>query len=1122
MRPEEAKAAPKRALWSPDAINVVLRSLIEKEDTSAIQIPPGASVAEAVRLRTPNLTDAERAALRVVSHERSGGHVIDARHRERVRLKAGAVLVITDPPAGGALRQILQVVVSVVALTIATVIGGPFGAIVAGAFAFGANYLVNLLVPVKTPDQKKPSPLYSIQGFKNPLNIDAPIPLPVGLRHRFAPPYAVPPYIDIQNGKVYLTAAFCCGYAPMALWKERIGDRLLTRFDSRFYQVEYRGFLIDGEVDTSPFTLVTETVIQTEQQITLTHRDDGVSEDDDGILSEPSSLFTAPDTARWKVIWSFPGGLVRYTKKKGKKQSATVNIRIRQRPVTENNDGAWTVIEANWAMHRKDRDPFFVEYEHEITVEEGGRGAYEVEFLRLNDDDDTNRESSKIEIVAFQSILPEYPINQPADTPFALVAVRIKANNQLKGTLDEYNAEFASLIDALNPETGLYEPLKETGNPADWYRRLKTMPQNAKAIGFDELNAAELIDWHAHNAANDLMFSRVYDYEVAADAAIRDVCAVGRAVPRLTNGYHGVTIDRPKDPLTAYPITPHNSWGPEGHRSYKDLPHAFRIKFKDRTNDFKTAIREVERPGFAGDPTLFEEIEPPGVTDPTAAYVWGYKLWLELLHRPDDYTRNLDWEHRQLDIGDLVAMSDRVLVKGVQSGTVLGVDGRIVALSEPVSMTTGKSYMAKFRRIVQDGDGSRAEVLFRGVTAIDGETRTLLLTGSGEMPEEGDLAWFGETGFVDVLGVIQHIEVSEGERGRLTIVDQAPQIFEALDALIVPPWSSRVGDVLEPDARTPPSPVIARVLSDDSVYDDEEPVPDSPRRVVAYVEQGEGLPLASAFKLRHRIVGAGAWSQTGWTLFGAGFVTIEGVYAKGDEIELQPLGRTRLGVESATWGATFTHEVGQNDAVGPSVTLFEVNRLGAAGLNQFVWESADATATAEIRCKATSALPGGWEALSDEAQFSLLDPLHTGVLTGSPWIAEGPDDVGDYLVGIRLTSDDGDPGAPFTDLYEISATPAPAAPASFAATLDGATVHLNGRNGNSLGITAARFYRTADGDTFDPDADDITGPLYSAPNQTLPTIDDAPGPGTWIYRMTDETAPDNRSATLAAAPVTIV
>ncbi len=1025
MRPKEASAASKRSLWSPDAVNVVLRSLIETEDTSAIQIPPGASVAEAVRLKTPSLTDVERAALRVVSHERSGGHVIDARHRDRVKLKPGALLVITDPPAGGGLRQILSIVVSVVALAVAGPLGaalgfGAFGtALLGGALAFAGNFLVNLLVPVKTPDQKKPSPLYSVQGFKNPLNIDGPVPMPVGLRHRFAPPYAVPPYIDVQNGKIYLTAAFCPGYAPMALWKERIGDRLLTRFDERFYQVEYRGFLIDGVVDTSPFSLVTETVIQTEQQIRLTHRDDGVGEEDEGILSEPTSLFTAPDTARWKVIFSFPGGLVHYSKKKGKKGVATVDVRIRQRPVTPENDAPWTVIEAEFRTRRKDKDPFFIEYEHEITEGEGGRGAYEVDFLRLNNDDETNRDSSVIEIVAFQSILPEYPINQPADTPFAMVAVRIKANNQLKGTLDEYNAEFASLIEALNPATGLYEPMKETGNPADWYRRIKTMPQNAKAIGFDELNAEELIDWHAHNAADELMFSRIYDYEVSADAALRDVCAVGRAVPRLTNGRHGVAIDRPKDPETAYPITPHNSWGPEGHRAYKDLPHAFRIKFKDRTNDFRTAIREVVRPDFVGDPTLFEEVEPAGVTDPTAAYIWCFKLWLELLHRPDDYTRNLDWEHRQLDIGDLVALSDRVLVKGVQSGRVVTVNGRIVALSEPVSMTAGKDYAAKFRRIVKDGDDSHAVALLRGVQTAEGETRTLLLTGAGETPEEGDLVWFGEAGFIDVLGVIQHIEVSEGERGRLTIVDQAPQIFEALDALVVPPWSSRVGDVLAPDTRTPPSPEIARVLSDDSVYEDDEPVLDTPRRVVAYVEQGHGLPLAAAFKLRHRLVGASTWSETGWTLFAAGVAQIEGIYAKGQQIELQPLGRTRLGVESAAWGPTFTHDVGENDVAGPSVSFFGATRL-AAGLNQFVWTSSDPSATAEVRCKATASLPGGWEALSDEAQFSLLAPLHTGVLTGSPWLNEEPVAPGEYLIGLRLTSGEGDAGAPATELYEIA------------------------------------------------------------------------------------------------------
>lgn len=254
MRHEEAMSAPRAS------VRVLKRALIDKEETKEVEVRAGATVDEAIRLKCPSLRDAELDALRVVLYERDAEHVIEPAKRRRVRLKPGAFLVITDPPAGGGLRSVLQIVVAVAALVVAPYLAPGLAtafnistaaatALAAGVVAMAGNFLINMLFP--PPEQKKASPLYSIDGWQNPLNLDAPVPLPVGLRHRYAPPFAVPPYLEIQNGKAYLNAVFCPGYAPLQLWNEKIGDRLMERFDPRFRQQEYRGFVkSDGSVDT--------------------------------------------------------------------------------------------------------------------------------------------------------------------------------------------------------------------------------------------------------------------------------------------------------------------------------------------------------------------------------------------------------------------------------------------------------------------------------------------------------------------------------------------------------------------------------------------------------------------------------------------------------------------------------------------------------------------------------------------------------------------------------------------------------------------------------------------------------------------------------------------------------
>lgn len=1054
MRLEDGLSAPRAS------VRVLKRALLDAQATEGVEVKAGDTVAETVAARTPNLTDDERRALRVVSYERDAEHVIAPELWHRVKLKPGAFLVITDPPAGGAFRSILQIVVAVAALALAGPLGGMVGtalgigataggALVAAGIGIVGNLLVNALVPVRDSlGDERPSPLYTLEGFKNQPDIGGPVPLPVGLRHRYAPKYIVPPYIDVEDDKIFMNAVFCCGYAPMKRWNERIGDRALSRFDSRTYQVEYRGFMKDdGTVDVSPFTIVRETVVQRGQNITLKYREDGIDEEDEGPRSEPTLLQTEPDTMWWKGILSFPQGLNRRGDK-GSLGAYNVDIEIKIRPVTPGNDADWTLVE-NISINRRTINPFYTEL-GPYEVPDGFRGAYEVSFWRMSSEGTGGDETAQCDIIGIQSIMEEYPINQPIDCPFAMVALRIQATNQLKGTLDEYNLELASLIDAWNHETEEYDQFKETGNPADWYRRLLTMPQNAKRIPPSHLFEDEIRDWHDHCRTNDLEFSRVYDYEISLDAAIRDVCAVGRAVPRTTGGLRGVSIDRRKDPLTAFPLTPHNTWGFEGKREFKENDtHGFRMKFRDRTNDFKTAIREVIRPDLPDgvEATNFQEIEPPGITHPKQIYIEGFKRWLEVIHRPDAYTNNIDIQSRLLQHGDLGAISHRLIHQAQRSGAVVAVRGNVVAISEDVDMAGENDYAVKFQRIEEVGGGDAVtKVLVRSVKTVAGTSRLLQLTGSGELPEVGDLAWFGRSSMEDMLAVIQNLEPNDDLNARLTLVDQANQIFDILDDLVVPPWSSRVGSILPNDDSPPPRPVVKRILSSRSVYGRDETMQKDPRRVVAYVAPGIGLPKAAMFQVRHRKESEAEWTLSDWLPFAAGSLTIDDVYKKGDDIRVAVRARTRLLIDS-DWSDARSHVVGSADLPGPIATDLAVDRYEDGRMSYWWLPPADVVTKARLYYGPASA---------DEIEE--MTPLHSGYLTAAPYEVTKPTAPGNYKFAVVLEAEDGTVGDPAFAAFDIPNIGKPWALQDFTATAQGSTIRFVGvANGDDPWIYRIQF-----------------------------------------------------------------
>ena len=507
---------------------------------------------------------------------------------------------------------------------------------------------------------------------------------------------------------------------------------------------------------------------------------------------------------------------------------------------------------------------------------------------------------------ALRSIRPEYPIN--FDKPLALAACRIRATGQLNGTLDELSADMATICPDWDAPTSSWIT-RATSNPASLFRYVLTGPAISYPLADDEV--AALGDWAEFCDVRGLAYNRAHDYEASVLDVLGDVAAAGRASPQDAGTAWGVVIDRAIDFVAAH-ISPRNSWGFQGERPYTVFPDAFRVTFLDETNGFKQAERVVPWPGFTGSPRVVEKLELPGVTNPDLVWKEARRRQYELIHRPDTYTVNQDFEviGGGYGRGDRVQLSHDVLDRVQVSARVLGVAGSTVTLDEVVTFEAGQAYACRFRR----DDGSS---LLRSVTGR-GDTRIVTLTGGGDAPAVGNLALFGLSSQESFACTVKGVEAMANFTARLTLIDHASQIEELTDAEVPPPWSGRAGGEAQQPIGAPQAPLILDVVSGRQASG--QATSDNPYPVIVLVQAASGeTQTIATFQARHRTVGG-----TDWTLesapASAGAVLIDGYTTadKGTQVEVQAQAIAGQGTPGP-WTTSVVHTIAATDPPAPSV-----------------------------------------------------------------------------------------------------------------------------------------------------------------------------------------------------------
>jgi hypothetical protein len=635
---------------------------------------------------------------------------------------------------------------------------GFFGKLLMAGISIGVKLLMNALFAPRPPVQETPKIGYSFTGARNQAAPFEPVPSILGF-HRFVPFYGGLTYTESVGEDQYLRVLFVWGYGPLSVSQLKIGETPISSFSD--VQIETR----NGYVGDAPVTLYPRQVVEEPLSIELKFEDGW------------HRRSTAENINEISLDVVMPNG-IRRTDNKGRKNIWTVVVMARYRL---EGTSAWTSL-----------PDFFISDSTLDTIRRTVRvavapGKYEVEVAKTDDyydyDPENNNVTETIVWTALRGFRNSAPLN--FDKPLCVTAIRIKATSQLNGTLDTLNGEVISLVKAWNGVSWVAN--QPSRNPADLFRHVLQGPANARPVPDSQVDLVALQGWHAYCVANGWTFDHPRVTTASVFDTLADIAAAGRAMTVFKDGKWSVMWDEQDTPVVQM-FTPRNSWGFEGSHEYREMPHGWRVRFINSQKGWIEDERIVYDDGYsAANATRFEGLDFPGVTHPSTIWKHGRFHLAQLRLRPETYTISVDFENLACTRGDRVRVAHDVMLLGLYSGRVRLVDSAAqkVTLDERIILEGNKIYQIRFR--LADG----TFVLRSLVLGSSGETETVTLDGTGDLPAVGDLFTLGEASRDSAVYRVLGIEPQDDVTARLTLVDDAPGIYEA-DTGAVPAFESNV------------------------------------------------------------------------------------------------------------------------------------------------------------------------------------------------------------------------------------------------------------------------------------------------------------------------------------------
>ena len=656
-----------------------------------IEVPAGLTLAQILDVVQPD------AVLREYAHIFLDDEPIRPERWNETPRPGAQVLINVVPMGGeGGGKNPLRTILTLAILVVGTVYGGPLGLALGlkGKFAVavgtalisgGGTLLINAIAPLPAPtftsrhQDSESSAVFAIESARNSGRPFGAVPSVLG-RHRMVPPLGARIYTELHGRDQYLRMLVVWGYGPLSISDLRIGETPITDFED--VEVETR----EGRDTDAPLTLYTDRVFQESFSVLLVGG------------ANWTTKRTELETTEISVDVSFPRGLSRL-EDTGRRSPLTVAIDIEYRKVGE---VAWTVFRAPG-----EPPSVSVDFVSSTTTpfREGwkwtpadGPGQFDVRFRRTTAERPSDRDFDEIYWSALRSIEAGSPI--AFAKPVAVTAIRIRATDQLHGSIDRLNAVVESPMLDWNGAAWLE---RVSSNPASVYRHVMQGAARANPPPDNRVDLEALQDWHEFCAANSYEYNGVRDFSGSVDDALREVAAAGRASPSYADGKWSVVVDTGMQLRTQH-FGPRNSQSFNAQRSFQASPDALRVRFKNRDQGWRNDERIVYRDGYDEDSAeKFSTIEARGITDPDHAWRFGRFHLAQVLLRRELWSLEADFEYLVASRGSRVLLTHDVLLVGQKMARIKSLtkdasgDITAIEIDEEVRTVSGTRYGVSIR-----------------------------------------------------------------------------------------------------------------------------------------------------------------------------------------------------------------------------------------------------------------------------------------------------------------------------------------------------------------------------------------------------------------------------------------
>lgn len=663
----------------------------------------------------------------------------------------------------------------------------------AGVINLFGSLAMNALIPAQSPKMTargqniKESPTLAITGAQNRINPYGVVPRVFG-QHKVFPTMAAMPYTEIAGNEQFLRLLFDFGYGELELTDLKIGNTTLSEFEDVETEIRY------GTPTDDPITIYSLVVSQETFSIKLTN-------------SGGAQVITTEPNTNSVVIDSTFNGLVSISDT-GVYQNHTVEVKYEYRAV---GAGSWTLHDSIEYESNTAQAYYITE-----SIAFPSAGQYEIQMTRETDDTDSNLIHDELFISALRSITDEQPINV---TGRCLIAMRIKATDQLNGVVDQFNAIATAKLPQWNGSA--WTAATATRNPAWAFAEVLRGSANANPIADASINGDDLLAWAnacdalAQDGEAKWRFDAVVDYSTTVFELLKDISAAGRASFAVINGLHTVVRDV-EQTVPIQHFTPRNSWGFSSTKVFIQEIHGVRCRFVNPDRDWQQDEIIAYIDGYdSSSATEFAALELWGCTTQNQAWREGrYNLAVSQL-RPEVYNLQCDIENLVCTRGDMVRVTHDVTGWGQRGARVLaitlsGSDVTHITLDEQVTMESATDYNVRIRSDLGVSSLKNIVLDVGTVTEIEFETPF----DPAGIIELGDLIMFGVQDLESVELIVSKIEARSDLSATITLLDVGTGIHTA-DTGTIPAFDPKITSI-PPQVRTiPDPPVILQLYSDE-------------------------------------------------------------------------------------------------------------------------------------------------------------------------------------------------------------------------------------------------------------------------------------------------------------------